>query len=197
MPKIILASGSRARQEMLTNAGVDFEIKPADIDERSILNALEKEEVNTGGICLRLSEEKACVISNQYPEDYVIGSDQILSMKDEIFSKAKNKEEAFERLKDFQGKEHYLTSGVVVLKNGQTLWRHTDVAALKMRVMSDQKITEYIERAGDIVTSCVGCYALEGLGIRLFSDIRGDFFTILGMPLLPLLNFLHDEGILE
>ena len=197
MPKIILASGSRARQEMLTNACIDFEIKPADINERSILNALKKEEINTSGICLHLSEEKARVISSQYPEEYVIGSDQILSMNDEIFSKAKDNEEAFQKLKDFQGKEHYLTAGVVVSKSGKTLWRHTDVAALKMRTMNDQKITEYIDKAGDIVTSCVGCYALEGLGIRLFSDIRGDFFTILGMPLLPLLNFLHDEGILE
>jgi len=187
---LILASQSHARQTMLKNAGIDFKSLPADLDEEKIIQDLEKEHASVGKIALSLAEEKALVISKEHAQDYIIGSDQVLSMNDKIYSKAKNKQEAIQRLIEFQGQEHFLTSAVCVAKGGEVLWHKTDVAALTMKPLSTQDIDKYSEIAGDALTSCVGCYAIEGAGIRLFHDIRGDYFTIMGMPLLPLLNYL-------
>jgi septum formation protein len=193
---IILASGSYARQNMLKNAAVDFETVPADIDEKSITDSLKKDNASSSHIALTLARAKAKKISDDNAGKYVIGSDQVLSMNDEIFSKADSISMAKERLMNFQGKEHFLTSAVCVFKDGEDLWYKTDVAALKMKAMDGQTIDKYIEIAGDTLTQCVGCYALEGAGIRLFDDVRGDFFTVLGMPLLPLIKFLDREGAL-
>ncbi len=193
---LILASQSSARQTMLQNAGVDFNSIPAHLDEESILIKLEKEGASVTNIALHLAKEKALEVSKNNKDSYIIGSDQVLSMNEKIYSKAKTKEEAIERLKEFQGNDHYLTSGVCVVKNGEVLWNKTDAAALKMKVLDAQVIEKYSKKAGSVLTSCVGCYAIEGVGIQLFHDIRGDYFTILGMPLLPLLNFLGEEGLL-
>lgn len=193
---LVLASKSKARITMLKNAGVSFECIPADIDEEKIIADMVKNGASTGNIALSLSRAKAMTVSQNNPGAYIIGSDQLLSMDDIIYSKAKNKKEAIERLQEFQGKEHYLTSGVCVVKNGEDIWHKTDAAALKMKPMDSQAIEKYSEIAGSDLTDCVGCYALEGVGVRLFESIRGDFFTILGMPLLPLLNFLDREGAL-
>lgn len=194
---LILASKSRARQEMLKNAGISFDIQPAEIDEEKIVQEMQSEGASSGNIALRLAKEKALAISKDNPDHYIIGSDQVLSMDDKIYNKAKNEQEAVERLHEFQGNEHFLTSAVCVVKNGEDLWHKTDAAALKMKPMSMQDIEKYSKIAGDDLTNCVGCYALEGVGIRLFENIRGDFFTILGMPFLPLLNFLDKEGALS
>lgn len=194
---LILASKSKARISMLENAGVEFTSIPADLDEENIIAELEKEGASATNIARRLSEEKALKISNEKSEDYIIGSDQVLSMDEKIYSKAQTVEEAKERLMEFQGKEHYLTSGVCVAKGGEVLWQKTDAAALKMKRMNSQAIDKYSKIAGNALTSCVGCYAIEGAGIRLFDDIRGDYFTILGMPLLPLIKFLESEGALS
>ena len=198
---LILASKSAARIAMLKNAGVKFESIPADLDEEKIIAELKKGGASATNIARRLSEEKALYISNttskENPEDYIIGSDQVLSMNEIIYSKAQRIEEAKERLMEFQGKEHYLISGVCVAKGGKVLWHKTDAAALKMKEIDSQAIDKYIKIAGDALTACVGCYAIEGAGIRLFDDIRGDYFTILGMPLLPLIKFLESEGALS
>jgi septum formation protein len=191
---LILASKSKARQDMLKNAGVDFKSIPADLNEEALIKELEKEGASSGNMALCLAKEKAIYISKQYPKNYVIGSDQILSMDEEIYSKANDKQEAIERLMEFQGKEHFLTSAVCVARGGEAIWHKTDAVALKMKALSRQDIEKYSKIAGDVLTSCVGCYAIEGAGIRLFNDIRGDYFTILGMPLLPLLNYLDNEG---
>ncbi len=193
---LILASKSRARQEMLTNAGIFYNAQPADIDEENILKEMQLEGASSGNIALRLAKEKALSISKNNMNQYIIGSDQVLSMGNKIYSKARNKEEAVARLSEFQGKEHFLTSSVCVVKNEEVLWHKTDAAALKMKQMDTQTIEKYSKIARDDLLDCVGCYALEGVGIRLFKNIRGDFFTILGMPLLPLLNFLDGEGAL-
>lgn len=194
---IILASGSKARQQMLINAGLQFDVQPADIDEEKIMQIMKNDNASSGNIALLLAKEKALKISKQNLEKYIIGSDQVLSLDDKIFSKALNSKEAHERLVELQGKEHFLTSAVSVYKGGEELWHKTDAAGLKMKVMDRQAIDKYIEIAGSAITDCVGCYAIEAAGIRLFKDIRGDYFTILGMPLLPLLNFLDGEGLLS
>lgn len=194
---LILASKSAARQSMLKNAGIEFQSLPANIDEENILKVLEKEGASATNIALHLAKEKALLISKNKPDHYIIGSDQVLSMNEKIYSKANDKAEAIERLKEFQGQEHYLTSAVCVAKNDEILWHKTDVAALKMKALDVQAIEKYSEKAGDVLTQCVGCYAIEGIGIQLFNDIRGDFFTILGMPLLSLLNFLDSKGALS
>ena len=191
---IILASSSQARQTMLKNAGMIFDIKPANINEEKILYESEIKKVSD--MALRLSEEKALFVSKHNKEKYIIGSDQILSLENEIFSKAKTKSEVKERLIDFSGKSHFLTSAVCVVRDEKVIWRYADQAELKMKSINEEFIDQYIEEAGDDVYNCVGCYALESIGVRLFQEIKGDYFTILGMPLLPLLNFLEKEGAL-
>lgn len=193
-PHLILASQSKARQDMLRAAGLYFDVIPADIDEVSIMDALEKEGASAGNIALRLAKEKAKLISEKNSESYIIGSDQVLFMNDKLYTKAKDKKSAVARLMEFQGQEHFLTSAVSVYKGGKQKYHRVDVASLKMKPLDVQTIDKYSELAGDVLTNCVGCYALEGIGIRLFQDIRGDYFTILGMPLLPLLNFLDTQG---
>lgn len=181
---------------MLKKAGVDFVSLPADIDEEKILKKMQSDGQSMENIALELAQQKAIVVSKNNPDAYIIGSDQILSIDGEIYSKAKDKNEAKERLLDFQGRTHFLISAVCVVKDGQVIWNYSDTASLQMRSLTGQDIDKYIELAGHVVTDCVGCYALEGIGIRLFSDIKGDFFTILGMPLLPLLNFLQEKEVL-
>ena len=187
---LTLASGSLARQEMLRNAGYEFDIIPADIDEEKIISSLETNK----NVALTLAKEKAKFISQKNKENYIIGSDQILMMNNKIYSKAKNKQEAKERLMEFQGNAHTLHSGVSVFKDGEELFSFIDSASLTMKKMTADDIDRYCEKAGDVLTSCVGCYALESIGSRLFDKIDGDYFTILGMPLLPLIGFLDAEG---
>lgn len=191
---LILASGSFARKAMLHNAGIQFDVIPANIDEERIMQDMAGESPHD--IAQKLSDEKSCIISHKNKDCYTIGSDQVLSMEGKIYAKAQNKSEAKKRLQNFQGKEHCLTSAVTLSRNGEIIWKHHDTATLTMRKLNDTQIDEYITAAGDIVTQCVGCYALEQIGIRLFKDIKGDYFTILGMPLLPLLGALEKEGII-
>ena len=187
---LTLASGSLARQEMLRNAGYEFDIISADIDEEKIISSL---EVNKN-VALTLAKEKAKFISQKNRDNYIIGSDQILMMNNKIYSKAKNKQEVQGRLKEFQGNTHMLHSGVSVFKNGEEIFSFIDSASLTMKKMTEDDIDRYCEKAGDVLTSCVGCYALESIGSRLFDKIDGSYFTILGMPLLPLIGFLDAEG---
>jgi len=196
MSKIILASKSVARQKMLRNAGVDFNSIPAGIDEEKI----QSEGGNPVEVAEILAKQKALHVSKENTDIYIIGSDQVLSMNNKIYSKAKNEKQARARLKEFSGREHYLHSSVSVVKNLEVLFTHTETATLKMKNLSDDALYDYIAKvkmeARDALTQCVGCYAIEGLGVRLFEEIKGDFFTIMGMPLLPLLNFLDSEGAL-
>ena len=187
-PDLILASKSQARQTMLRQAGYDFDVVPADIDEDEFKGG----EVE--GIAQTLADQKALFISKQYKDKYIIGSDQILVYNNEILSKAGNKKEAIDKIKSLSGQTHHLISAVSVYKNYQSIFQYQDKVSLTMRDLSEGQIHNYIEQAGDVVTQCVGGYALEGLGIRLFEKIKGDYFTILGMPLLPLIQFLNHEG---
>lgn len=190
---LTLASGSAARQNMLRAAGYDFDIKPADIDEEKIIIE-RKQKDSLKNIPLVLAKEKAKLISNKFSNSYIIGSDQILVSSDNVCSKVKNMEEAKKRINELQGKTHRLISAVCVFKNNKELFSCVDEAHLTMRSLNDHEIEQYCNKAGDVLMNCVGCYALESIGIRLFHKIEGSYFTILGMPLLPLSNFLDSEG---
>ncbi|NCO03749.1 MAG: hypothetical protein GW903_06125 [Alphaproteobacteria bacterium] len=180
---------------MLRNAGFDFEIKSADIDERQLEVNMKKNGANFEDIALGLAKEKALYVSGKEKDSFVVGSDQILIFNSEIISKANNTQQAYERLKSFRANSHTLISSVAVARNGSIEWHETGQAKLTMRDFSDDFLNYYIADARDILTSCVGCYALEQKGIQLFEKIDGDYFTILGMPLLPLIGYLQKEGL--
>ena len=185
---IILASKSLARQNMLASAGVQFLAMPADIDEDQY-----KVSGTQNDMALDIAKHKALHIAQENPTSLVIGADQILVLDDEIFSKAKSKEEAHNKLKKLRGRTHSLISSVCIVRDHKVLWSCTDEAQLKMRDFVDLFLERYIEKAGQALTRSVGSYELESMGSWLFDRIEGDFFTILGMPLLPLLAYLNDH----
>ena len=191
---LILASQSRARKMLLANAGIDFEAFPADIDER----AVQKDSGITasGEIALLLAHEKARFVSSQNPSRYVIGADQTLALGTRLFSKPSGRVQAAEQLRALAGNTHELHSAVAVAHGGKILFSDVSVARMTMRALSGTEIRAYLDWAGEAVTSSVGVYQLEGFGVHLFERIEGDHFTILGLPLLPLLAFLRGERLL-
>ena len=194
IPRIILASRSKARNAMLRRVGVPFETIPASINESEILNQMIQNAVPHEDIAMRLAEEKASKISKEYPDNTVVGSDQILVFEDKIFQKAEKKDEARQKLKALRGKKHTLISTVCLAKKGETIWEARSVAHMTMRNFDDAFLDDYIESAGDVLMDCVGCYALEESGAWLFDKVEGDIFTIMGMPLIPLLGFMKELG---
>lgn len=189
---LILASKSAARKTMLGNVGLVFDSIPSDVDEPSIVEKMLLDGFHAPGIALELAKQKALDISKKYPDALVIGSDQTLDFNGELLSKAKTPENAKVKLRRLRGEDHVLVSAVSVAYNGEALWQHIDDANLSMRDISDEFLDLYCEKAGDALTHCVGAYEFEGMGGWLFSSIKGDFFTILGMPLLPLLGYLKE-----
>ncbi len=199
---IILASKSAARRIMLENAGLEFKIIPSHIDEAKIIKRLREDDSGNNEpepqkIALELSQAKSVNISKNNPQALVIGSDQILTFEGKIISKAKNKNDAMEKLKSLRGKTHSLISSISVARAGTSIWSCIDVAHLAMKNFDDNFLNNYIEKADDALLSCVGAYQIEGRGAWLFSKIEGDFFTIMGMPLLPLLSYLNDKHEIE
>ena len=196
---IILASASTARNRMLKAAGIETTIQPADIDEEAVRNALSTpgDTMPPADIALVLAEAKASEIARLNPQSLVIGADQVLALESEIFSKPDSIADAHRQLKLLRGRTHELHSAVCCVRGEDTLWRYTDSASLTVRDFSDAFLQEYLNIEGAEVCSSVGAYQLEGRGAQLFSKIAGDYFTILGMPLLPLLNFLREEGSLN
>jgi septum formation protein len=192
--KLILASQSRARKMLLENAGLDFEALPADIDERALQKASGLSA--PGEIASLLAREKALFISRQKLGQYVIGADQTLALGPRMFSKPSGRARAAEQLSLLAGQTHELHSAVSVARDGKTLFADVSVARMTMRPLTDREIEAYLDQAGDAVTTSVGAYQLEGLGIHLFERIEGDHFTILGLPLLSLLEFLRRERLL-
>ncbi|KZD25743.1 Maf family protein [Tardiphaga robiniae] len=188
---LILASQSLARRELLANAGITFDAVPADIDERGIQ---QKSGLKAPGeIAALLAERKAAFISLRHPGRYVLGADQILALGDRMFSKPVGREQAAEQLAILAGRTHELHSALAVVCDGATLFSNVSVAHMTMRKLDDVAINAYLDAAGDKVMTSVGAYQLEGLGVHLFELIEGDHFTILGLPLLPLLSFLRGE----
>lgn len=188
---LILASQSQARRTLLGNAGLDFEAIPADIDERGLQDASKLSSPRE--IALLLAREKARAVSTQHPGRHVVGADQTLALGERLFSKPAGRPQALAQLRDLAGGSHELHSAVAVACDGNVLFEDVSVARMTMRPLSESELAVYLDAAGDAVTSSVGAYQLEGLGIHLFERIEGDHFTILGLPLLPLLAFLRRE----
>ena len=191
---LILASQSRARQALLTNAGIGFEAVTAEIDERAVQQASGLSA--PGEIASLLAREKALSVSARQPGKFVIGADQTLALGERLFSKPSGRAQAAEQLRALAGQRHELHSAVAVARDGKILFEAAAIAGMTMRRLGEAEIDVYLDEAGDVVTSSVGAYQLEGLGVHLFERIEGDHFTILGLPLLPLLAFLRSERLL-
>lgn len=195
MTGIVLASASRARLAMLERAGVSCIAMPAAVDETEISRGLAAEGAGPAEIAEALAEIKAQRISPKADGAMVIGADQVLDCEDTLFGKAADRAAARAHLQALSGKTHRLTSAVVCVRDGTRLWHQTDSARLSMRTLSPAFIDDYLDRMGDRVLHSVGGYEIEGLGAQLFTRIQGDVFTIMGMPLLPLLGFLRVHGL--
>ncbi|MFH1794633.1 MAG: Maf-like protein [Pseudomonadota bacterium] len=195
--RIILASASPFRLAMLRNAGIETEANPSRIDERAVEEAVGDAAISPENLAWILAEAKAEEVSGRFPGALVIGSDQTLSLRDEVLHKASNMEEARRRLLKLSGKTHHLNSAVVLARDGKALWGHVSVARMTMRTLDPAYIGRYLSRVGDQVLRSVGVYQIEGEGIRLFDSIEGDHFTIVGMPLLPLVAELRRLGAID
>jgi septum formation protein len=193
--KVILASGSGTRAAMLRAAGLAFTVERPAVDEEEAKLSLRAEKATAAATAETLAELKALRVSARHRGAFVIGADQVLDCGGEIFDKPRGVSEALAQLKRLRGKNHHLVSAAVVAKDGGRVWHHADRADLTMRACSDDFLERYLQAVGDAALTSVGCYQVEGFGIQLFSEIRGDHFTILGLPLLPLLGFLRDNGI--
>lgn len=198
-PRLILASGSPFRRKMLNDAGLQFDVVVAKIDERGLENELRSrgQAVNASGIAIALAVAKAQAVSRTNPDALVIGCDQVLGFETALLSKAESIEEARTQLLRLRGKQHALYSGIALISGGDVVWKHVDVARMSMRAFSEGFLDSYLAEMGDRVCQTVGGYEIEGRGIQLFERIEGDHFTIIGLPLLPLLAKLRELGAIE
>ena len=197
MRQIILASGSDIRATLLRNAGVVFDVVPARVDEEALRDAMLAEDAGARDIADALAEMKAQKISVKHPEALVIGCDQVLNLQGQLLTKPDSPETARTQLMAMRGKRHELLSAAVICENGKPVWRHVGMVRLLMRQFSDAYLDDYIARNWDSIRHSVGAYKLEEEGVRLFSQVQGDYFTVLGLPLLELLSYLTLRGDLK
>jgi septum formation protein len=195
VPALILASASPSRRQLLVNAGLSFAIEPSGVDEDEVKLSLLGECAAPQAIAETLAELKAKRVSARHPAAMVIGADSTLACNGRLFDKPPTLDAARAQLLALGGQTHELSSSVVVARAGMRLWHCTERASLTMRPLTGSFVDAYLARAGEQVTASVGAYQLEGLGAHLFSRVDGDYFTILGLPLLPLLSFLAGHGI--
>lgn len=193
-PLIILASTSKIRHRMLQAAGLVFTVETPDIDEAALQNKMRDSMVPAETMATTLAQAKALSITHKQPDRLVIGADQVLYYQGKILTKAQNRGQARENLQILQSKAHNLVSAVCVSYKDRVIWSHAERARLTMRALDDKAIDRYCDLAGEALTECVGGYQLEGLGSWLFENVEGDYFTILGLPLLPLQHFLRTQG---
>ena len=194
-PDLILASTSSARRALLGGAGLTFEAVAPGVDEDEVKRSLAAERATPDAVAATLAELKATRISRRRPQALVIGADQVMVCDGRLFDKPASVAQAREHLQVLRGRTHELVSALCVARGGARIWDCRERARLTMRNFDDAFLDAYLARAGDSVTTSVGCYRLEGLGPHLFARIDGDYFTILGLPLLPLLPFLSGHGI--
>ena len=195
--QLVLASSSLARSQVLNNAGVVHEILSAQIDEDSVKMAMLAGGYSHRDIADKIADMKARKVSLQRAESYVLGCDQVLSFAGSLYSKPETKFNLKTQLREMSGKTHQLISAAVIYKDMQPIWRHVGVATLSMDSLSDSVIEKYVEKNWDTVKFCVGGYEIERRGVQLFNEIQGDYFCILGLPLLEIMNFLKVRGVLE
>jgi septum formation protein len=197
-PSLILASSSKSRAQMLEAAGLAFIVEPPGLDEATMRQAISGEgSLTPHDVAEVLARAKAEAVSDLAPKAYVIGADQTLAFGKAMMSKPDSMEAARRQLLDLSGKTHTLHTAVAVATNGDTIWAETTVATLTMRKLSPEFIGRYLAAAGEEVLGSVGAYQLESLGVQLFDKIDGDYFSILGLPLIPLLDTLRREGVIE
>lgn len=194
---LVLASASPFRRQLMINAGLVFSAEAARIDERVIEAPLEAAGALPDVVALELAIAKAQDVASRHPESLVIGSDQTLSLGKRVYHKPADMQEAAEHLRSFSGKTHRLNSAIALVQRGNVIWRHVSHADLSVRDLSNDFISRHLESVGTKALTSVGAYQLEGQGIQLFSRVDGDYFTILGLPLLPLLNKLRELGVID
>lgn len=194
---LILASGSTIRADLLRNAGVPFEVIKPRVDEDSMRDSLVAESATPRDIADALAEMKAQRVSVKHPNRLVLGCDQVLAFKTELISKVNTPQAAVDLLCRLRGQPHQLLSAAVLYDGGKTVWRHVGVVRLHMRDASSAYLTDYVTRNWNEIQHCVGCYQLEAEGARLFHRIEGDYFSVLGLPLLDLLSYLTLRGTLQ
>ena len=193
--RLVLASASPFRRALLENAGLHFDVEPAQIDERAVEEPLG--DLSPEDVASVLAEAKAQDVSGRKPGAIIIWSDQTLSLAGEIYHKAANMDEARRRLLALSGRTHELSSAVALVKDGETIWRHMSVARMTMRDLDPAFIGRHLSNVGGKALSSVGAYQFESEGIQLFERIDGDYFTIIGLPLLPLLAQLRALGAID
>lgn len=199
VPRIILASGSAVRRKLMAAAGVVFSLKAADLDEAALRAAMtieQEDDISPEQVAVELACAKAKAVSRFEPGALVIGGDQVLSLGRDVLGKAPDMAAARAVLMRLRGRDHVLTSAYALARGGHVLCYHAEAARLTMRPFSDAFLDAYLAGAGEQILTCVGCYELEGLGLQLFENIDGDYFTILGLPMLPLLADLRARGVL-
>ncbi len=193
---LILASASEIRLRLLTAAGLTVQAMPARIDESNILAALHAEGASPRDIADTLAEMKARKLADRHPADLIIGCDQVLDYGNQPWSKPETPAGARAQLAILRGQTHHLHSAIVLYEGAKPIWRHIGRADLSMHQVSDAYLDDYVERNWHSIRDAVGSYKLEEEGIRLFSDIKGDYFTILGLPMLPLLAYFRTKGVI-
>lgn len=197
MTKLILASASAHRLALLAHAGLTVEAVPSTIDERAVEAPLLASGAGPEDVAEVLAEAKATEVSERLPEALVVGADQTLGLDGDLLHKPSDMEAARRQLLALSGRTHRLTSAVVLAQGGTVLWRHSAQADITFRELTPPEVGRYLAKAGPAALGSVGAYQVEGLGIRLMSKIEGDFFTIVGLPLLPLLGELRSRGVLD
>jgi len=194
---ILLASGSEVRAQLLRQAGVDFRVEVARVDEAALKAALLADGAPPRDIADTLAEAKARKVSGKHPGEMVLGCDQVLDFEGRLLSKPETEEDALQQLKAMRGKRHMLLSAAVIYRDGEPLWRHVGQVRLVMRQASDAYLESYVSRNWDSIRHAVGAYKLEEEGVRLFTTIDGSYFNVLGLPMLELVNYLGLQGIIE
>jgi septum formation protein len=196
-PLLVLASASPFRRALLENAGLVFSARAAEIDERELEKLLEEEGAAPEEVAMRLAEAKARDVARHFPGALVIGSDQTMSLGQRVYHKPKDMAQAGQHLLSLSGKTHRLNSAVVLMRGNAVLWRHVSSAQMSVRALTPEFVDRHLQRVGSKALSSVGAYQLEGEGIQLFDNIDGDYFTILGLPMLPLLAKLRELGTID
>ncbi len=194
--RLILASKSQARIALLSNAGLAFETEPAEVCETTLKSQRLAESATPAAIAADLADAKAIEVSSRYPSALVLGGDQTLDLQGRLFDKPADLNEARLQLLELRGRTHKLHAAVSLASHGQVVWRTLETATLHVRAFSDAFLADYLAAEADEIIHCVGAYRLEGLGAQLFDRIEGDYFTILGLPLLSVLQVLRSKGAL-